>query len=88
MFESQVARPGLTVSHGVSGPKVQAIPAVVVDAAAAVVVEVLRVLAPGRLGVGEGVGHADAVDRVLREAVHHLRRLDAEDLVDRRARCR
>ena len=72
------------MSHGVSGPNVLAIPAVVVDAAAAVVVEVLGPLAPGRFCVGERIGHADAVDRVLLEAVHHLRRLDAEDVVDRR----
>ena len=59
-------------------------PAVVIDAAAAVVVEVLRVLARRRLGVGERVDNADAVDRILLEAVNYLRRLDAENLVDGR----
>ena len=42
------------------------------------------VLRAGAFGVGERVGHADAVDRVLLEAVDDLRRLDAEDVVDRR----
>ena len=60
------------------------VPAVVIDAAAAVVVEVLRALAARRLGIRERVSHADAVDRVLRETVHHLRRLDPEDFVERR----
>jgi hypothetical protein len=34
------------------------------------------------VGRVEGVGEADAVDGVLLVAVDHLRRLDAEDLVD------
>ena len=34
--------------------------------------------------VGEGIGEADAVDRVLLDAVHRARRGDADELVDRR----
>ena len=60
------------------------VPAIVVDAPAAVVVEVLDAFPPGRLGVGKRVGHAGPVDRVLREPVDHLGRLDAENVVDRR----
>ena len=59
-------------------------PPVLIDAAAAVVVEILDVLSPRRLRVGEGVDHAGPVDWVLLEAVDDLGRLDAEDLVDRR----
>ncbi len=39
---------------------------------------------PSAFGVVERVGEADAVDRVLRDAVDHPRRRDADDLVDRR----
>ena len=59
-------------------------PVVLIDATAAVVVEVLGVLVAGCLGVGEAVGHADAVNRILLEAVHHLGRVDVEDVVDGR----
>ena len=59
-------------------------PAVAVDGAAAVVVEVLGVLAACGLRVVERVGQADAVDRVLHEAVDDLRRVDADELVDGR----
>ncbi len=37
-----------------------------------------------RLRVGERVGHAHALDRLLRHAVQHRRRLDADGLEDRR----
>ncbi len=59
-------------------------PAVVVDAAAGHDVEELRGARSRRLGVGQGVGHADAGDRVLLEAVHDTRRGDLRQLVDRR----
>ena len=39
---------------------------------------------PFGVRVVEGVGEADAVDRVLRDAVDHARRRDADDLVDGR----
>ena len=38
----------------------------------------------GALAIGEGRRHADAIDRVLLEAVDFLRRLDAEHVVERR----
>ena len=60
------------------------IPAILVNAVAAVVVEILDVFVFRRLGVVEGRRHAHAVNRVLREAVDHLWRLDAEDIVERR----
>jgi len=59
-------------------------PAVLIDAAAAVIIEILDVLAPWGLRVSEGIDHAGAVDRVLLEAVDDLGWLDAEDLIDRR----
>src|SRR5262245_56023890 len=37
-----------------------------------------------RLGVAEGVGEADAFDRLLRDAVERLRRSDPDELVQRR----
>ena len=46
--------------------------------------EVLRVLAVGRIGRGKGVGHADAVQRLRRYPIDQLRRLDPQDVVDRR----
>ena len=50
------------------------IPAVLVDAVAAVVVEILDVLcSPARCGIVKDCRHADAIDRVLREAVDFLR---------------
>ena len=48
-------------------------PALVVDAAVAEHLEVLRLVPLGRLGVVEGVQHADAFDRVLLHAVHRKR---------------
>ena len=42
------------------------------------------VLRPFALASAKRVHHADAVDRILREAVDDLRRRDAENLVDRR----
>jgi hypothetical protein len=51
-----------------------------IDAAAAVVFKVLRALARRRLGVGERIDKADAVDRILLEAVNYLWWLDAENL--------
>ena len=59
-------------------------PAVMVDGAAAHDLEVLRAQPALGLRVVEGVGEADAVDRILRDAVDHARRRDADDLVDRR----
>ena len=59
-------------------------PAVVVDGAAAHDLEILRVLAALGLRVVERVGEADAVDRVLRDAVDDARRRDADDFVDGR----
>src|SRR4029078_10604018 len=58
--------------------------AVAIDPPAAVVLEVLLELVRGRFAVGESVDHARAVDRVLLEPVHDLRRLDAKNLIDRR----
>ncbi len=59
-------------------------PAVLIDATAAVVVEVLGMLVAGCIGVGEAVGHTDAVNRILLEAVHHLGRVDVENVIDSR----
>jgi hypothetical protein len=55
-------------------------PSVVVDRAAAVVLETLGQLSAGRCGVVKGIGHADAVDRQLLPSVDHIGRLDAEDV--------
>ena len=57
-------------------------PAVLVEGAAAVVVEELLGVGLGRIGVGEGGGEALAVDVHLFVAVHYLRRGDAEDFVE------
>ena len=48
--------------------------------------EILGLVRRWRVGVGlvEGVGHADALDRLLRDAVDHVRRADARGLEDRR----
>ncbi|MCY1224524.1 hypothetical protein D9M72_366850 [compost metagenome] len=59
-------------------------PAVLVDAAAAEHLEVLRRFARCGSGVGKGVAHADAVQRVLRYAIDRFRWRDAEDVVDGR----
>ena len=59
-------------------------PALVVDAAVAEHLEVLRLVPLGRLGVVEGVEHADAFDRVLLDAVHRDRLGQAGRLEDRR----
>ena len=65
-------------------------PAVVIDGVVAHHLEVLRVVARRRVGIGlvEGVGEADALDGLLRDSVHHLRRLYAGHFQDGRARCR
>ena len=59
-------------------------PAVVVDAAAAHDLEILGVFHLLGLRIVEGVGKADAVEWVLRDAVDHARRRDAQDVVDGR----
>ena len=59
-------------------------PAVMVNAAAAHDLEILGVLHLRRLRVVERAGEADAVDRVLRNAIDHAGRCDAEDFVDGR----
>ena len=66
------------------GPEGRGHPAVVIDGAAAHDLEVLREQSALGLRVVEGVGEADAVDRVLRDAVDLARRRDADDLVDGR----
>ena len=53
-------------------------------AAAAHDLEILGELSAFGFRVAEGVGEADAVDRVLRDAVDHARRGDADDFVDGR----
>ena len=55
-----------------------------IDGAAAHDLEVLRAQAALGLRIVERVGQADAVDRILRDAIDDARRSDAEDLVDRR----
>ena len=42
------------------------------------------VFCPFGLRIRKGVGHADAVERILLEAVDHARRLDAKDFIDGR----
>ena len=74
-------RPGDPRQPGAGGRRH---PAVVVDRAAAHDLEVLGRQPARGVRVVEGVGEADAVDRVLRDAVDHPRRGDPEDLVDRR----
>ena len=59
-------------------------PALVVDGAVAHDLEVLRLVAFRRLGVVERVEHADAVDRVLLDAVHRDRLGNARRLEDGR----
>ena len=59
-------------------------PAVVVNSAAGHDVEELRLRVPRGLCVGKGVDHADAIDRILLEPVHHARRGDLRQFVDRR----
>src|SRR5271166_6550655 len=54
------------------------------DGAAAKRLEILLRLASRGRGVGEGVDHADAIDRILPEAIDDLGRLDVEDVVERR----
>ena len=60
------------------------VPAVAVDAAAGVVLEVLHLLARRRVGVVERVGQADAVHRLLLAPVDDVRVRDADQLVQRR----
>ncbi len=59
-------------------------PALVVDAAVAEHLEVLRLPAVGGIGLVERVPHADAVDRPLLDPVHEARLRDARRLQDRR----
>ena len=59
-------------------------PAVVVDAAAGHDVEELRLPRSRRFGIAKRIDHADAVDRILLEPVHDLRRRDLRQFVDRR----
>ena len=58
-------------------------PAFVVDAAIPEHLEILRLVLLRRLGVIEGVQHADAFDRVLLDAVHRGRLREAGRLQDR-----
>src|SRR5499427_1490487 len=59
-------------------------PSVVVERAVAEHLEVLRDTAARRLLRGEGVGHADSLDRPLADPVHHARFGDAGHVEDRR----
>src|SRR5262249_14548620 len=61
-------------------------PAVVIDRVVAHHLEVLRLVRRGGLGAlgVEGVHHADTLDRLLRDAIDDLRRLDAGRFQDRR----
>ena len=59
-------------------------PSLVVDAAVAEHLEVLRFVPLGRLGVVEGVEHAEAFDRRLLDAVDDRRMRQARGLEDRR----
>ncbi len=59
-------------------------PALVVDAAVAEHLEVLRLVALGGVGVVEAVGHADALDRLLLHPVDHHRRRQPGHLEHRR----
>src|SRR5208337_2141469 len=60
------------------------VPAIVVDATASVVFEILDVFVFRRLPVGETGSHAHAVDGNLLKAVDDLRGLDAKDVIERR----
>ena len=61
------------------------VPALVIDPAVGDHLEVLGLAGRGRIGVRlvEGVRHAHAFDRLLLDAVDHLRRLDARGFEDR-----
>src|SRR5690606_15121610 len=59
-------------------------PSILVDAAAPHDVEELSLAPPLGVRIGEGVGHADAVERVLRHAVDDTRWRDVHDLIDGR----
>ena len=62
------------------------VPAVVIDPAVGDHLEVLGLARRGRIRVRlvEGVGHAHAFDRLLLDAIDHLRRLDTGRFEDRR----
>ena len=62
------------------------VPAVIVDAAVGDHFEVLGLALRWRVRIGlvEGVGHADAFDRLLLDAIDRLRRLDTGGFEDRR----
>ena len=53
-----------------------------VDATAGHDVEELGLPRPSRLGIAKRVDHADAVDRILLEPVHHSRRGDLRQFVN------
>ena len=72
------------MAQGVSGPKAAATQPSWYSARLPQFSKYCSVLRPGRLRIGEGIGDAHPVDRVLRHAVHDLGRRDAKDLVDRR----
>src|SRR5262245_3500528 len=59
-------------------------PAVMIDSAIAKHLEILRDAAARLVLAVEGVGHADAFDRLLRHAVHHARLSDAGEFEDGR----
>ena len=53
-----------------------------IDTPAGVIFKVLCVFPPRRLGIGERVDQARAVERVLLETVHHLGLIDADHFVE------
>ena len=89
-----VERRGLFLRPGVRVPGHRG-PALVIDAAVAEHLEVLRLVPLRRLGVVERIEHADAFDRRLRHAVHRERlgyscrfenrRRDVDDVAELRA---
>ncbi len=60
------------------------IPAILIDAVAAVVVEILDVFVFRCFRIAEGRSHAHPVDGILRKTVDRLRGLDADEVVERR----
>ena len=82
LAESHSARPGAPGQPRRQRAERRRHPAILINGTAAVVVEVLDLFARWRLGIGEGVGEAHAIHRILHEAVDDLRRLDAGDFVD------
>ena len=78
-----VERRGLFLRPGVRVPRHRG-PTLMVDAAVAEHLEVLRLVPLCRAGIVEGVQHAHAFDRRLRDAVHRERFGDAGRFKDRR----